>query len=505
MTKKLFIEKSGCVLTVSKKSLTESVRLLEDNGGAMIVRGVPATILDEKNLNGRIYSFQEMSKAVAECKQNGIFESRMLTCTADDHPETSFVKPIDASHVVIDSYIKETNGKKVLFNDWLVLDTVNGRNLKALLKDGVGVGTSIRGLGVLNESSLQIEEYQYLGTDVVGQPSAGTYISNKEYNIEVVIESFKSENIKNSNQDMKKLKKESNGQEELLDVNGKNSSEMDKGGEVDVKSPDAEEPETKDSFGEEDEKAKDPEFKDDEEKEMEVKEEADEDSKSDKKDDEEDEEPVISMEEVENPEGEISKDDSNNEKEKSANRDITLPEDGEVNTSATSEPATGNKPAGEADYEDSTKVENTRKKAQNFLVKELTEKSKKDSTKLESAKVIMEELLSTVTRLDKKLKFIVGESLVMVEKIVKENKGVSNTLESTLRTKNKAKKHLITTLEAVDLLSHMLDESLKSSNKKIATESESKNIKYSSLTESKVIQSEYKNNMKAHNAMGWRY
>ena len=368
MTKKLFIEKSGFVLTVSKKSLTESVRLLEDNGGAMIVRGVPATILDEKNLNGRIYSFQEMSKAVAECKQNGIFESRMLTCTADDHPETSFVRPIDASHVVIDSYIKESNGKKVLFNDWLVLDTVNGRNLKALLKDGVGVGTSIRGLGVLNESSLQIEEYQYLGTDVVGQPSAGTYISNKEYNIEVVIESLKSENIKNSNQDMKKFKKESNGQEELLDVNGKNSSEMDKGGELDVKSPDAEEPETKDSFGEEDEKAKeDSESKEDEEKEIEVKEEAEEDCKYDKKDDE-DEEPVISMEEVENSEGEISKDDSNNEKEKSANRDITLPADGEIKSvSSADEPTTGNKPAGEADYEDSTKVENTRKKAQKFL------------------------------------------------------------------------------------------------------------------------------------------
>ena len=120
-----------------------------------------------------------------------------------------------------------------------------------------------------------------------------------------------------------------------------------------------------------------------------------------------------------------------------------------------------------------------------------------------SAKTIIEELLSTVTRLDKKLKFIVSESLVMVEKIVKENKGVSNTLESTLKTKNKAKKHLITTLEALDLISHMLDESLKSSNKKVATES--KNIKYSSLTESKVIQSEYKNDMKAHNAMGWRY
>lgn len=493
MKKQLFIEKSGFTFNVSRQNLVESYELLE-NDNKMIVRGVPSTILDEKNLNGRIYSYREMAKSIQECKENGLFENKRLTCAADDHPDTSYVKPIEASHVVIDAYIKEVNGKKVLFNDWLILDTHNGKNLKALIKDNVGIGTSIRGLGVLNESNAQIEEYQYLGTDVVGQPSAGTY-TNKEYNIEVVIESL---NSKNNNVIMKKLKKESSGQEELLDIK---PSEMDKGGEVDNTSPEQnKEDETKKSFDEETDCENE-----EGEDEIDVSKELEENEEGEDEEKDEDDKEEITMEEVENNEKEIAKDDSNNEKEKEDNKDLTIfANKEEPKVSSTDEPKTGDKPAGEADFSAAPKMENTRKKAQNFIATELKQEIIKKSTQLESAKIIIEELLEVNKKLEEKLKFVMKESVNMVENTLKDKEKVSDKLESTNKENGKIKGHLVKTMEALDLMKDIVEESVKS-NKKVHAESSKANIKYSSLIESKVIQSNNKQDKSTQLKMGWMY
>jgi hypothetical protein len=62
----------------------------------------------------------------------------------------------------------------VLWNKWFILDTDNGRNLQALIRGRASVGTSIRGLGSMSRLN-HVENYQYLGTDAVGNPAAGTY------------------------------------------------------------------------------------------------------------------------------------------------------------------------------------------------------------------------------------------------------------------------------------------------------------------------------------------
>jgi hypothetical protein len=122
---------------------------------------------------------------IGKAKKSGAFESRKLLCSASDHPEESFVPPANASHVILDAYTKEQGDKVYLMNDWLVLDTANGKNLKALVDAKASFGTSIRGLGQLNEETKEVENYDYLGTDCVGNPSAGTFASSGSFKVQV--------------------------------------------------------------------------------------------------------------------------------------------------------------------------------------------------------------------------------------------------------------------------------------------------------------------------------
>ena len=187
MTKQLLVEKNS-PLSFRVSPLTEEILSEIDKSGMMVVRNIPCTILNEKNANGRSYSFLEMKKALADNTTKKLYETRSLLCTADDHPETTYPKPTNASHVVLSTNIVESEGKQILTNDWLILKTEQGKNLRSLIEAGCSIGTSIRGLGRQNESSGEIEEYEYLGTDVVGNPSAGTFAKFKGLSESVIVE-----------------------------------------------------------------------------------------------------------------------------------------------------------------------------------------------------------------------------------------------------------------------------------------------------------------------------
>lgn len=200
MAKTTFTEKNAG-LSFQLKAINEEIKSEIDKSGMMIVRNVPCTILNERNANGRSYSTSTMKSALNENSKAGMYEARTLTCTADDHPDTTYPKPINSSHVVIGTNIVNENGQDVLLNDWLILPTDSGRNLRALIESGVSVGTSIRGLGRQDESTGAIEDYEYLGTDVVGNPSAGTYANFKGLNESIIVEAASSvlvESVKES-------------------------------------------------------------------------------------------------------------------------------------------------------------------------------------------------------------------------------------------------------------------------------------------------------------------
>ena len=182
-TRQLLIESSEFTTKISvPQTLKESLEMSKGKNGTLIVRNIPCTLLNRPNQNNRIYSTQVMQEAIDEAKRNHAFELKILASKSNEHPEGSYIAPSDASHVVIDAYIKpnvtmlvdgqeETND--VLFMDWEVLNTHNGKDLRALLEAECSVGVSIRGLGDLNGQNVQ--NYQLLGCDCVGNPSSSTY------------------------------------------------------------------------------------------------------------------------------------------------------------------------------------------------------------------------------------------------------------------------------------------------------------------------------------------
>ena len=180
----LLIEESGFRFSIGHQ-LTEAQRV-SSKGKLMLVKDVPSTILGEKNKNGRLYEEAMFAGIIREYDQSGTFPGRTLLCSADGHPENNnYVEPIRASHVVVGARIDSIDDRRVLFNDWLILDTDNGRNLRSLIESQISFGTSIRGLGELTDSGT-VRDYLYLGTDAVGNPSAGTYTEVVHTKIEYV-------------------------------------------------------------------------------------------------------------------------------------------------------------------------------------------------------------------------------------------------------------------------------------------------------------------------------
>lgn len=180
-SKYLLIENSEIVSEVAvSKDLKESLKLSAGKAGTLIVKNLPGTILNRENQNGRIYSTEVLAQAIKEARP--LFETKQLLSQACEHPEGSFVSPTTASHVVTNAYIKKNvnlvvDGEQgrfdMLFMDIEVLNTEEGKNLRALLEAECSVGTSIRGVGDMEGK--YVKNYEILGIDFVGNPSSSTF------------------------------------------------------------------------------------------------------------------------------------------------------------------------------------------------------------------------------------------------------------------------------------------------------------------------------------------
>ena len=187
MSKTLFIENSPFLTRlVITDELKESIQIKQGKNNTLIVKNIPGTILNRTNQNGRIYSTAEIQKAIDAARPQ--IETKQLLCSCDEHPEGSFVSPSHAAFVIIGAYIKknvklEVEGEKgtfdVLFCDIEVLNTSEGKNLQALLLSGCSLGTSIRGLGDMDGD--QVVNYEFLGFDIVSNPSSGTFTNMPIY------------------------------------------------------------------------------------------------------------------------------------------------------------------------------------------------------------------------------------------------------------------------------------------------------------------------------------
>ena len=167
MSKKLLIETH--TVKISPSQLTENVN--SDNGNLM-VEGILATA-EVKNGNGRYYSKALWDREMD--KYNELIEQRRSMGELD-HPESTVINLKNVSHLISDYWWDGDN----VMGKIEILPTPSGNILKELIKAGVTVGVSSRGMGSLEQNGGVMEvqdDFELLCWDFVSTPSnPGSYM-----------------------------------------------------------------------------------------------------------------------------------------------------------------------------------------------------------------------------------------------------------------------------------------------------------------------------------------
>ena len=168
MSKKLLIETH--TIKVSPSKLTENVN--KENGNLM-VEGILATA-EVKNGNGRYYKKELWDREMEKYDQL-VKERRSMGEL--DHPESTVINLKNVSHIVT-GY--DWDGDQ-LMGKIEILPTPSGNILKELIKNGVTVGVSSRGMGALEDRGGVMEvqdDFELLCWDFVSTPSnPGSFMS----------------------------------------------------------------------------------------------------------------------------------------------------------------------------------------------------------------------------------------------------------------------------------------------------------------------------------------
>ena len=168
MSKKLLIETHA--IKVSSSQLTESIN--KENGNLM-VEGVLATA-EVKNGNGRYYKKELWDREMEKYDQL-VKERRSMGEL--DHPESTVINLKNVSHIVT-GY--NWDGDQ-LMGKIEILPTPSGNILKELIKNGITVGVSSRGMGSLEQNGSVMEvqdDFELLCWDFVSTPShPGSFMS----------------------------------------------------------------------------------------------------------------------------------------------------------------------------------------------------------------------------------------------------------------------------------------------------------------------------------------
>lgn len=120
------------------------------------------------NKNKRMYPYAVLDENVQRLQE--ICKSRSLIGELD-HPADSIIHFKEASHLITKLWWEGN----VMMGEGEILNTAHGRQLKALLNDGVRVGMSSRGVGngKVNEAGVLVigEGYKLITFDAVADPS----------------------------------------------------------------------------------------------------------------------------------------------------------------------------------------------------------------------------------------------------------------------------------------------------------------------------------------------
>ena len=134
MSKELLIETH--TIKVSPSQLTENVN--RENGNLM-VEGILATA-EVNNGNGRYYSKELWNREMDKYKE--LVEQRRSMGELD-HPESTIINLKNVSHLITDYYWDGDN----VMGKIEILPTPSGNIVKELIKNGIKIGVSSRGMG----------------------------------------------------------------------------------------------------------------------------------------------------------------------------------------------------------------------------------------------------------------------------------------------------------------------------------------------------------------------
>ena len=166
MAKQLLTEFNElCKDGICRDLLNEREKREMDNG-VLYLSGRIQTA-DKKNGNGRSYPYKVLKREIDNYKKI-VQDNR--ACGELDHPDDSVINLKNVSHIVTDCWWE---GKDVM-GKIKVLDTPSGRILKDLIKAGVKLGISSRGLGSVKESmgsTIVQEDFELICFDIVSEPS----------------------------------------------------------------------------------------------------------------------------------------------------------------------------------------------------------------------------------------------------------------------------------------------------------------------------------------------
>jgi hypothetical protein len=137
-------------LDYSDDLLTDAEREGNRTGTHLILAG-KIQAADTKNGNGRIYPRQILEREVKNY-QKLVKEGRAIGEL--DHPDSSVVELKNASHLVVEVWWNNDD----VMGKMKILDTPAGKIAKDLVKGGVQLGISSRGLGSTRQEQLWLKK-----------------------------------------------------------------------------------------------------------------------------------------------------------------------------------------------------------------------------------------------------------------------------------------------------------------------------------------------------------
>lgn len=157
-------------LKLSPQSINEAIN---NNSGLLKVRGIFQKA-EAKNGNGRRYPKEILLREANKYLENSIKQNTSLGEL--DHPDSSIINLSNASHRVTGLWWENND----LMGELEILTTPSGNIAKELLKCGVTLGISSRGMGSVKQLGETVEvqdDFELLCFDLVSTPSTpGAYL-----------------------------------------------------------------------------------------------------------------------------------------------------------------------------------------------------------------------------------------------------------------------------------------------------------------------------------------